>query len=166
MDTLIGALRQSGLSLDQGVVLLDKWVKVSRFASVGIDTLAESFAITAAAASSAGVDVDELNGIIALLAESTTLSATEAGNAVRAFIGGFTTDTAIKELGALGVAVIDVNGDARGFLDVIKQINAMWEAGIISDTQLAKVDKAMAGGVRREAQIITGVKNKGKTQEV
>jgi TP901 family phage tail tape measure protein len=166
MDVLSGALRQAGLDLDEGAVLLDKWVAVSRVANVGIETLAESFAITATSASNAGLEWDELNGIIATLAESTTLSATESGNAIRAFISGFTTDTAVKELTKYGIAVTDSTGETRGFLDVMKEISALFEQGIITESELNKISRAIGGGARREAQVATTIKNLGRAQEV
>jgi TP901 family phage tail tape measure protein len=166
MDVLSGALRQAGLDLDEGAVLLDKWVAVSRVANVGIETLAESFAITATSASNAGLEWDELNGIIATLAESTTLSATESGNAIRAFISGFNTDTAVKELTKYGIAVTDSTGETRGFLDVMKEISALFEQGIITESELNKISRAIGGGARREAQVATTIKNLGRAQEV
>lgn len=166
MDTLTGALRQAGLGLDEGQVLLDKWVAVSRVANVGLDTLAESFAITATSASNAGLDIDELNGVIATISEVTTLSATESGNAIRAFISGFTTDAAIRELSQFGIAVEDLNGDTRGFLDVMEEIAALSQAGIISDSELNKIARAIGGGARREAQVVAVINNLGRAQDV
>ena len=166
MDVLTGAMRQAGLGFDEGSVLLDKWVAVSRIANVSIETLAESFAITATSASNAGLTWDELNGIIATLAESTTLSATESGNAIRAFISGFNTDTAVKELTKYGISVTDSTGETRGFLDVMKEISALFEAGIISEGELNKISRAIGGGARREAQVATTIKNLGRAQDV
>ena len=166
MDVLTGALRQAGLGFDEGTILIDKWVAVSRAANVGIETLAESFAITATSASNAGLSWDELNGVIATLAESTTLSATESGNAIRAFISGFNTDTAVKELTKYGIAVTDSTGETRGFLDVMKEIAALFSAGIITESELNKISRAIGGGARREAQVATTIKNLGRAQEV
>ena len=167
MDTLTGALRQAGLGFEEGYKLLDKWVAVSRQANVSIETLAESFAITATSASNAGLTWDELNGIIATLAESTTLSATESGNAIRAFIGGFSTDLSVKELSKFGIAVTDTTGETRGFLDVMKEIAVMFEKGIISEGELNKIARAIGGrGARRGAQVATTIKNLSRAQEV
>jgi TP901 family phage tail tape measure protein len=166
MDVLSGALRQAGLDFDEGAVLLDKWVAVSRVANVGIETLAESFAITATSASNAGLSWDELNGIIATLAESTTLSATESGNAIRAFISGFTTDTAVKELTKYGIAVTDSTGETRNFLSVMQEISALFEQGVITESELNRISRAIGGGARREAQVATTIKNLGRAQEV
>jgi hypothetical protein len=121
LDTLVGALRQTNTPLDEGVTILDKWVAVSKVANVSIATLAESFAITATAAENVGLSIDELNGFIAAVAEVTTLSATESGNAVRAFISGFQTEKAEDQLRRFGISVRDTRGELRTFNEVIEE---------------------------------------------
>jgi TP901 family phage tail tape measure protein len=160
LDTLVGALRQVGLDLDQGAELMDKWVRVSRFAQVSIETLAESFAITATSAQNAGVSVEYLNGLIATIAEVTTLSASESGNAIRAFISSFKSDSAVKELGQFGIAVTDLQGETRDFLSIMQEVAALFEAGVISEQQLNQIGRAIGGrGARREAQVVAVIKN-------
>lgn len=167
LDTLVGALRQTGLSLDQGQQLIDKWVKVSRYAQVSVETLAESFAITATSAQNAGVSIEYLNGLIATIAEVTTLSASESGNAIRAFISSFKSDSAIKELGQFGIAVTDLEGETRDFLSIMQEISALFEAGVISESQLNQIGRAIGGrGARREAQVVAVIKNLGRAEEL
>lgn len=166
LDTLVGALNQLDMGLTDGRVLIDKWVKVANNANVSLATLAESFAITAASATNAGVSVDELNGIIATVAENTTLSATEAGNAVRAFISGFQTDKAQKELSAFGIALKDTSGEVVGFYDVMLEIYQLQKEGLISDSEFNKIGEAIGGGARRGAQVVTTIENLGRVQEV
>jgi TP901 family phage tail tape measure protein len=166
MDTLAGAQRQLQLGFDKGITLIDKWVAVSKNANVSVETLAESFAITAASASNAGLDLDELNGVITVVAENTTLSATEAGNAVRAFISGFQTDKAQKELTDFGIAVKTSTGEALGFYDVMQEISRLYQADIISDAQLNRIAEAIGGGARRGAQVVATIKDLNRVQEV
>ncbi len=166
MDTLVGALRQLNLPLTAGAELVDKWVAVSKAANVSLHTLAESFAITATAAENVGLTMDELNGFIAAVAEVTTLSATESGNAVRAFISGFQTDQAERELAKFGIAVKDVNEELRSFTDVIEDVISRKEIGLISDKELAKISEIIGGGARRGAQVNAFLENYGRVQEL
>jgi len=166
LDTLAGGLLQIGEELDQGRSLLDKWVAVSKRANVSIATLAESFAITSASARGAGISLDELNGIIATVAENTTLSATEAGNAVRAFISGFQTDTAVRELTKFGVLVRDSSQENLDFLNVMNQVKDLFDAKLISESQLNEIAEAIGGGARRGAQVVAFLKNLNRVQEV
>lgn len=166
IDTLVGALNQLNMPLTKGDELLNKWVAVTKVANVDLKTLAESFAITSASAESAGLSVDQLNGIIATLAEATTLSATEAGNAVRAIISGLSTDGARKELGKLGISVEDANGQLRNFMDVLTQIASLREAGVISQDEFKQLSAALGGqGARRGAQVEAVIVGLGKAQK-
>ncbi|KKN38962.1 hypothetical protein LCGC14_0748060, partial [marine sediment metagenome] len=166
MDTLVGALRQLQQPLTQGGELLDKWVAVSKAANVSIGTLAESFAITATAAGNVGITIDKLNGIIAAVAEVTTLSATESGNAVRAFISGFQKDRSERELTRFGVSVRAVNGELRSFTEIIEDIVARREVGLISDRELAKLSEIIGGGARRGPQVNAILENYGRVNEL
>jgi len=158
-DTLVAALKQTNLPLDQGQQLLDKWVKVTRVANVDLTTLATSFSIVGEAAMKAGLGVDELNGLIALMASQTGLSAKETGNAVRSLVSGYTTDPATKELAKFGIAVKNLDGDAREFQAVMKDIKAAFDAGLISESELNKIAYAIGGGNRRQAQVVTSIVN-------
>jgi len=165
MDTLVAGLLQAGYSLDQGSELLNKWVAVSKVANVSVDTLATSFAIMATAAEGVGLSFDELNAIIAVVAANTELSAKEAGNAVRSFVSGFQTDNARKELAKFGIAVEDLNGDARNFMSVMYDIKELFDAGLIDDAELNKIGTALGGrGARRGAQFTTFLKSLEEVQ--
>ena len=166
MDTLVGALRQLNKPLTAGTELVDKWVAVSKAANVSLHTLAESFAITATAAANVGVDMDHLNGIIAAVAEVTTLSATESGNAVRAFISGFQSAQSEKALAKFGIAVKNVNGELRAFTDVLESIIERKDLGLISDQEMAKISEIIGGGARRGAQVNAFLQNYGRVQEL
>lgn len=164
LDTLAGGLRQLGKPLTDARDLLDSWVAISKSANVSIETLAESFAITASSADNAGIEIDNLNAYVAVLAENTTLSATEVGNAMRAFVTGYQTDTARKELRNLGIAIENTKGEALAFNDVIKQIYQLKTEGIISPTQVNKLGVAIGGGNRRATQFITILENLDRVQ--
>lgn len=166
LDTLVGALRQLNIPLDQGGELLDKWVAVSRNANVSLETLAESFAITATAAENAGLDIDRLNGIIAAVAEATTLSATESGNAVRALISGFQSDRAEKELTKLGVAVRNTSGEFRSFVDIFDDITQIRDLGLMTPQEMSRLANAIGGGYRRGAQFNAVFNSSARIMEI
>ncbi len=166
LDTLVGALSQTGRELDQGVELLDKWVAVSKEANVSLGTLAESFAITSTAAENVGLDIDKLNGVIAAVAEVTTLSATEAGNAVRAFISGFQTAEAEKALSRYGIAVRDAKGEFLSFVQVMETVVERQQLGIITDRDVARISESIGGGARRGAQVNALIENYSRVLEL
>lgn len=156
-DTLVAALKQMGLSIDEGTVLLDKWVRVSKIANVDVETLATSFAIVGEAAKQAGISIDELNGIIAIVAAAGITSAKETGNAVRAIISGLTTDRTANELRKYGIAVTDTAGKLRDFKSIVDDIRDAFLSGLISPDQLNRLAYVIGGGNRRQAQVVTAL---------
>jgi len=166
MDILSAALKQLGRDLTEGDLLLDKWVAVSRQANVSIDTLATSFAIVSSASENVGLDIDQLNGIIASAAEVSNMSARETGNMIRAFISGYQTDTAAKELNKYGIAARDASGNLRGFMEVFTEIRALSDAGLISETQMARLSELLGGGARRGAQLASFIRNLGRIDQI
>ena len=162
LDILSGALKQlqkDGEGTDQmfarSAELLDKWVVTTRNANVDLATLATAFSVTSESADNAGLSMEELNGVIAVLAEKLgALSPKEAGNTVRALIGGIYSESASKALAEYGVAVTDASGKTRDFLDIMKQIYDLNQAGLISDDQLNKLALTLGGGVRRGQQYL------------
>lgn len=166
MDMLTGALRQQGLEIDQGQQLLDKWVATSKTAFVGLEDLAESFAITAAQARAVGVEVDQLNGIIGAIAEVTTLSSTEIGNFARTILSALESDAAIKTLQEYGIAVKDVAGDLRDWGEVMQDVYDFWRTGAISDRELSAIGRVLGGGARRGPQFVAFLKEYGRVNEI
>ena len=166
MDTLVAALRQTNTPLDEGVALLDSWVATTKIANVDLATLATSFSITATAAKNAGLEFNELNGLIAVMAENTGLSATEVGNAVRAMVSGLDTDIAQKTLREFGIEITDLEGNLFGFMNTFRQIAGMQQGGLLSDDALNRIAIAIGGGVRRGPQIVAELLNLSRVEDI
>jgi TP901 family phage tail tape measure protein len=152
-------LKQTGMSLEDGTKLLDKWVRTSKSVGVSVQDLAQSFAITSDVADTVGVSIDQLNGLIGVLASKTILSSTEIGNALRTMFANITSDEAVKTLKELGIAVTDVNGNMRDWLDINQNIVDLMNSGALSDEQANKLANALGGGSRRGPQLLTLWKN-------
>jgi len=166
IDILTAALKQSGLSLDSGVILLDKWVRTTKIANVDLATLATGFSVVGDAADAAGVTIDKLNAVIATVAETSGSAPKEVANMVRALIAGFQSDKARTELGKLGIAIQDVEGNARSFIDIMDQLYKLRVEGVINDTQFSKLTLALGGGTRRQALYATFIENYGKVADI
>lgn len=166
LDTLVAALRQTGKGLQDGTQLLDKWVRTTQNAGVSIEDLAESFAITSDVADTVGVDVDQLNGLISVLAEKTTLSSTEIGNALRTMFANITAPEAVSTLEEFGIAVRDVEGNMRSWMDITQNIVDLMNSGVLNDEQINKLANALGGGSRRGPQLIALWQNFGRANDI
>jgi TP901 family phage tail tape measure protein len=152
-DTLVAALNQMGLSMDQGTVLLDKWQATARAANVPVATLASTFAIVGAAAEDAGLKMEQLNAITAVVAAAQITSPKETGNAIRGIVAGYTTSGAQNTLREFGISVKDTEGNMRGLLDVYGQVSAMIQSGAIDQSQQNRISMALTGGNRGMSRV-------------
>lgn len=177
IDVLSAALKQTSTELEglggdvnvleKGQILLDKWVQTTKVANVSLDTLATGFSIVSDAAGSAGLSIDELNGVIATVSEVTgDVSGKEVGNMVRSLVSGFQSDKAVTELQSLGIAINDTTGEARSFMEVYGQIAQMQEAGILSPEQVNKITFAIGGGTRRQAIVQSFISQFGRIDQI
>ncbi len=166
IDVLAAAVRQSGGDFNKTTELLDSWVRVTKVANVDLATLATGFATVGDAAANVGLDVNELNGILAVLAESTNQTGQEVANTSRAIIAGFQSDQGIRALEALGIATKDAEGNMRSLKDVIQEVASLRKQGAINDTAFASLTLDIGGGSRRQAPTATFLENYDRAIEV
>jgi TP901 family phage tail tape measure protein len=159
IDTLSAALRQTGTDLDKGSSLLDKWVKTSQVANVDIGTLATGFAVMGDTAEAAGLNVDQLNALVATVAETGLASGKEAANSARRLVTAYETPGAKEALRQLGIATEDYTGKARGFLDISKEIYEMKKKGLISKDDFSNLTLVAGQGVRGQAALSAVLSN-------
>lgn len=166
VDTLTGAMRQANVPIGESTQLLDKWVAVSKDALVNTADLGESFAITAAQALAVGVSVDQLNGLIATIAKTTTLSSTEIGNLARRILSAFERPEALESLEGHGIAIKDLEGEYRDFFDIVQDVYNLYRAGAISEKELAGIGAAFGGGARGGPQVVAIIKQWGEANRL
>ena len=152
IDTLSAALLQSDLELDRGQDLLNKWVRVSQVANVDITGLATGVAVLGDSAQTAGLDIDELNGLIAVLSEQSISGSKEAANTAKALVGSYQSDKAEQTLTKYGFALRRANGEAREFLDVYQELALAREQGLLSPAAISELSLALGGGGNRRAK--------------
>ena len=166
MDLLVATARQMNQPLTDTTRILDKWVFLSRESSVMVQDFAEAFAIAGAIATSVGVSFDEMSGLVAALAETTSYSGREIGNILRSLFSNIQSDRAEEELLNFGIAVRHVDGTLRDFDDILLDISERFRTGIISEDELARIGRALGGGARRGPQFVTLIKNLERAREL
>lgn len=165
IDILSAAIRQMGMELEDGQQLLDLWVSTSQAANVDIETLAESFSIASATAQAFGLDAQNLNSVIAVMAESTSISATEVGNAVRRILSTIQSGATQDILSTFGIST-ESEGELRSFLEIMERIASLYREGILSEAQLLQIGNVAGGGARGAAGFVALVKNLDRIQEI
>lgn len=152
IDTLSAALLQSDRQLNQGQELLNKWVRVSQIANVGIDALATGVAVLGDAAETSGLSVDQLNGLIAVLSEQSISGSKEAANTAKALVGAYQSDKAEAALNKYGIALRKTNGEVRGFLEIYQELATLRQQGVLSEAGVSELALALGGGGVRRAK--------------
>lgn len=166
IDTLAASIRQTGGDFTKTTELLDSWVRVTKVANVDLATLATGFATLGDAAETAGLNADELNGLLAVIAESSNSTGQEVANAARAIVGGLQSDQGVEALENLGIATKTTSGEMRDLQDILIEVNGLIESGVISQTQLSSLGSDIGGGVRRGAIVTTVLSNYNRALEV
>lgn len=171
IDTLSAALRQSGdslggsnIALQNGTILLDKWVRVTKIANVDLASLATGFAVLGDSAEAAGIDADHLNGIIATIAETGISTGKETANIARALVGNFQSDAAEKALNQIGISSKTATGEMRPLLDIMQQVSETNEQGLIGD--FGGLTQKIGQGVRQGANTAKILTNFSRVDEV
>lgn len=160
IDTLTAALLQNNSGLDEGAELLNKWVRVSQIAAVDIEALAVGTAVLGDAAEAAGLDIDHLNGLVAVLAKTSISGSKEAANTAKALIGAYQSNEAEKTLSRYGISLRNTKGEVREFLDIYSQLADLWEKGLLSEAAVSEISIALGGGgVRRAKDVPILMKN-------
>lgn len=174
IDTLTAALYQAGGSeesaadkFDKATTILDEWVAVSKAANVDVATLATGMAVLGDSAEAAGLSLEELNALIGTIAEVSIAGGKEAANIAKAIVGNYTQPEAERSLSRFGIAIKDVTGQNRQFLDVMKDIASLRQAGGIGDQDFARIAQALGGGgVRRGAEVAKFLENIGRMEQL
>jgi TP901 family phage tail tape measure protein len=173
IDTLSAALRQSGSSLEgtnnplqRGTELLDKWVRVTKIANVDLASLATGFAVLGDSAEAAQIDIDQLNGLIGAIAETGVASGRELANTARAIVSGIQSDQAREALEKVGVAFETSTGQARPFMEIMKELSDLRVTGVLDDTAFSELTLALGGGTRRQAAFATLIENFSRVGEI
>ncbi len=160
IDLLVSTIRQMNGELEDSTKIIDSWVFLSRHAAVTVLDLAEAFSISSATAKTAGVDFEELSGIIAALSESTPYTGEEIGNILKSLFSNIQSDRAAQELQKFGITVRDLQtGELRDFNEILFEIQQKFKSGLISESDLAVIGRAVGGGARRGPQFVTLIKS-------
>ena len=161
-DYLTSAMKGYGVSVNNAVGIVDKLTKVDMESATSAGGLAEAMSKTANAANLAGVSMDQLLGMIAVVGETTQKSMDEVGTSFQAIFsrmgnvkaGKFVKDsesdvndveTVLKKL---GIQLRDSQGNFRNFGTVIDEIGNKWKS--YSNLEQNAIATAVAGTRQRE----------------
>lgn len=160
IDTLSAALSQLGLQLDQGDVLMGKWIALSKQYGVSVNDLARAYGSAGSVAmemlsSDVDIAVEEFNALITTTARVTTLTSDQQSNFLRTMMTNITSPGAISTLRRYGIEVETLGGGYRNVLDILKDVyyyTKLYQA--TSSQALPDISRAIGGAGGRQASRI------------
>ena len=135
---------------------VDKWAKVAATAPVTAKDLADGMLITGAVAKQAGLSMDELNGVIAAVAEQTRKTGKNIGQSLKTIFARFARPEVIDQLKDIGVLALKDSNNFRKFGDVIRDLHKVW--GDLSGAQQFSIALALSG-IRRYNDFLALMQN-------
>ena len=140
--------REEGTS---AVRFLDAWSETEAKHAITAADMANAIKKSAAAAKTAGVTFDELNGIVAAIGSVTRQSGKEVGTAMRFIFRRLFSEKGPKELAKIGIPAITGMGELRRGFEVLNDLAGQWK----DLTQAQKLNLAQSlGGTRQYNALI------------
>jgi TP901 family phage tail tape measure protein len=151
---LESTINEFNLSATSAQRIVDSWTNVTNNAQVAMTDLAGGISRAGAAAKIAGVDFDELNGMIAAGVRATGETGQQIGQMLKTVFGKMYTDKAVKTLQDLGIAVGEMREGVtqlRPAGDILEELANKWNS--LSRAQQQQAAMSMAGGVRQWSRL-------------
>ena len=144
------------VSAGEAEAYIDKVAKVAATTAADLEEMATGMSKVASAANAMGVDIDQMNAILATTISVTRQAPETIGAAYKTIFArmtsikagesvedGATLDSYTAKMGAMGVNVLDVNGKLRDMGEVIEEVGNKWNT--MSREQQVALAQIMAG---------------------
>lgn len=133
-DIVSDAQTAFGLSAADAARVADVLAKTATSSNTSVEQMGEAFTYAAAQGKSAGQSIEMIAAALGVLGNS-GLKASIAGTGVQGIFKRLVEQDALEQLGRLGVAFADVNGNVRPLVDLMSDL----QAATSSMTQLKKL---------------------------
>ncbi len=142
-EALTAAMRVFREEGTQSLRFLDAWSEVEAKHAITADDMANAIKKSAAAAKSAGVSFDELNGMVAAVGAVTRQTGKEVGTSFRFIFRRLFSEKGPKELAKLNIPTLTNEGELRGAYDVLGDLAGKWDD--LSSAQRMNIAQAVGG---------------------
>jgi len=135
----------------QSLRFLDAWSETEAKQAITAEDMANAIKKSAAAAKTAGVSFDQLNGIVAAIGSVTRQSGKEVGTSLRFIFRRLFSEEGPKSLAKLDIPVLGDTGNLRSGFDVLQDLAGGWK-DMTKAQQLATAQAI--GGTRQYNSLI------------
>lgn len=136
-EALTAAMAIFNIQASDSQRIIDAWANVANKSAASADVLATAIKKIGSTASLVGVDFNELNAIVATVQIATRKSGSEIGTGLKFIFQSFQKPEVIELLESLGVAVFKSQGEMRGLVDILRDVQERF--GSLTDVQQIQV---------------------------
>ena len=155
-EALTSAMKIFRSEGEKSMRFLDAWSEVEAKHAITAGDMAEAIKKSAAAAATAGITFDQLNGIVAAIGSVTRQSGKEVGTSLRFIMRRLSSEKGPQELAKLNVPTITAEGDLRGGFDILSDLADKWKE--LNNAQKLTVAQAI-GGTRQYNSLLVLMDN-------
>lgn len=148
-DILTASMKQLNLETTEITGLISKITAVSGGQSQAIADVTKTVSVMAETARVAGLDIDQLVAASLVLSQVTSKTPAEVATAFKNLVGSLGSPGSIKRLSDFNISLRDQQGELRNIIDVYGEIQAKIRQGIIPQSEVQSVVRAISGGPRR-----------------
>lgn len=161
-EALTAATKNFNVEAENAPELVDKWLAVQANFAVTSQDLANAVKAVGAAAQVAGVDLDQLNGIVAAIGSVTRKTGREVANSFKTMLARINRLPTVKAFQDLGIAVRKSQTELREIPDVLADLAAIWPN--LTNAQQQNIAITVAG-IRRYSDFAVLMRNFGEFTE-
>ena len=140
LTAAVNSFSQAGITSTQ---VINKMAKVDQAFAVSSDDLSKAISRVGSSALDAGVNMDQLFGIVTALQQRTARGGAVIGNALKTIFTRIQRTDVQKKLQRIGVTTQDMNGNMLGAVQVLTQLAGKFRG--LSDAQKAQISESVAG---------------------
>lgn len=158
-EALTAAMKIYAQEGENSIRFLDAWSEVEARHAITAGDLANALKKSASAAKNAGVDFDELNGIVAAIGSTTRQSGKEVGTSLRFIFRRLSSDKGPKELAKLGISTLEAQGGRQGLkggFKVLDELAGKWDT--LTSAQKLNIAQSI-GGTRQYNSLLVLMDN-------
>ena len=131
---------------------LDAWSETEAKHAITAADMANAIKKSAAAARTAGVDFDQLNGIVAAIGSVTRQSGKEVGTSLRFIFRRLFSEKGPKELAKINIPVLGDTGELRSGFEVLGDLAGRWKD--LTSAQKLNIAQSIGGTRQYNALIV------------
>lgn len=148
-DLLVSTMKQLNIEAENLPTILNKVTAVAGGQSAAIADIVTGLGALAEAGQQGALSLDQMIATVQTLSQATSKTPAEVATALKNLIGALGGPAGTKALKEYDIALKDNEGNLRNIIDVYTEIQQKIERGVIPESDVQALVRAIAGGPRR-----------------